>query len=40
MKGARGFNIAHWTLAGMTHWLISDLNPKELAQFAAELSRD
>lgn len=37
---ARGFNIAHWTRAGMTHWLISDLNATELAQLAADLGRD
>jgi len=35
---SRGFNIAHWTRAGMTHWLISDLNPNELARFAAQRS--
>jgi anti-sigma factor RsiW len=35
---SRGFNIAHWTHAGMTHWLISDLNAGELARFAAQRS--
>jgi anti-sigma factor RsiW len=40
MTSERGFNIAHWTRAGMTHWLISDLNASELSQMAAELSRD
>lgn len=25
----RGFQIAHWTRAGMTHWVISDLNHEE-----------
>ena len=38
MSAARGFNIAHWTRAGMTHWLISDLNPAELARLAGDLS--
>lgn len=23
---ARGFQTAHWSRAGMTHWVISDLN--------------
>lgn len=40
MTSRRGFNIAHWTRAGMTHWLISDLNPAELSQMAAELSQN
>lgn len=38
MSTSRGFNVAHWTRSGMTHWLISDLNPTELAQLARELS--
>lgn len=38
MSASRGFNVAHWTRSGMTHWLISDLNPTELAQLARELS--
>lgn len=40
MTSRRGFNIAHWTRAGMTHWLISDLNRAELSQMAAELAQD
>jgi anti-sigma factor RsiW len=40
MTSERGFNIAHWTRGGMTHWLISDLNPTELSKMAAELSHD
>jgi anti-sigma factor RsiW len=40
MATTRGFNVAHWTRAGMTHWLISDLNAAELAQLAADLGRD
>jgi len=40
MTSERGFNIAHWTRGGMTHWLVSDLNPAELSQMAAELARD
>jgi len=34
----RGFNIVHWTRGGMTHWLVSDLNPAELALLARELA--
>jgi anti-sigma factor RsiW len=37
-SASRGFNIAHWSRGGMTHWLISDLNATELAQLARELS--
>jgi anti-sigma factor RsiW len=25
----RGYQVAHWTRAGMTHWVISDLNREE-----------
>lgn len=27
----RGFQLAHWTQGGMTHWVISDLNREEFA---------
>lgn len=27
----RGFQTAHWSRGGMTHWVISDLNPQEFA---------
>jgi anti-sigma factor RsiW len=37
MTSDRGFNIAHWTRAGMTHWLVSDLNAAELRQLADSL---
>lgn len=30
-----GFNLRHWTHAGMTCWAVSDLNGAELAQFEA-----
>jgi anti-sigma factor RsiW len=39
MAAQRGFNIAHWTRSGMTHWLVSDLNAAELRELAARLSR-
>lgn len=29
-----GYNIIHWTKGGMNYWVISDLNPTELQQFA------
>jgi anti-sigma factor RsiW len=27
----RGFQLAHWTRAGMRHWVVSDLNAQEFA---------
>ena len=30
----RGYNLIHWTKAGMTYWAVSDLNSSELEQFA------
>ncbi len=30
-----GYNVVHWTHAGMTWWLVSDLNREELERFAA-----
>jgi anti-sigma factor RsiW len=30
----KGFNIIHWTKAGMTYWAVSDLNLSELRQFS------
>jgi anti-sigma factor RsiW len=29
-----GYNMLHWTDAGMTFWAISDVNPAELRSFA------
>jgi len=29
-----GYNVLHWTDAGMTFWAISDVNPAELRSFA------
>lgn len=37
VSSTRGFNMAHWSRSGMAHWLISDLNPDELAQLARQL---
>jgi len=33
----QGYNLVHWTQSGLQYWLISDLNAKELADFAALL---
>jgi anti-sigma factor RsiW len=30
----QGFNLVHWSARGMTFWAISDLNAKELLEFA------
>lgn len=29
----QGFNLFHWTKAGMTYWVVSDLNASELQEF-------
>jgi len=34
-----GFNLIHWDSSGMTYWVVSDLNPAELEEFAG-LIRD
>jgi anti-sigma factor RsiW len=33
----RGFHIHHWTRAGMSFWVVSDLNDGELSEFARAL---
>lgn len=30
----QGYNVVHWSDGGMAYWVVSDLNAKELAQFA------
>lgn len=35
----RGYNLIHWTQAGMNYWAISDLNARELADFARDEER-
>lgn len=35
---AHGYNLVHWSDAGMQFWAISDLNAEELATFAAAYS--
>lgn len=32
---ANGYNVIHWTESGMTYWAVSDLNSRELNEFAA-----
>ena len=29
----QGYNVIHWSNAGMTFWAVSDLNEKELMEF-------
>jgi anti-sigma factor RsiW len=33
----RGFQTAHWSSAGMTHWVISDVNPQEFQSVVGAL---
>ena len=33
----RGFELAHWTRDGMTHWVVSDLNRQEFAAVVRSL---
>jgi len=32
----QGYHLVHWSAAGMTFWAVSDLNEKELMQFAQD----
>ncbi len=36
-QSLRGYNLMHWTDAGMTFWAVSDLNAGELGEFARAL---
>jgi anti-sigma factor RsiW len=35
----QGFNLAHWTQAGMTYWVISDVNAEDLQKFVRMLQQ-
>jgi RNA polymerase sigma factor (sigma-70 family) len=35
----RGYNVLHWTKAGITYWAVSDLNAAELTDFARKQSQ-
>lgn len=37
LASRQGFNLAHWSQAGMTHWVVSDLNREELEALAQSL---
>jgi len=37
VPAVRGFNIKHWTHAGMSFWAVSDLNEAELGEFVKAL---
>ncbi len=37
MAVRQGYNLIHWTRAGMTYWAVSDLNISELQEFAQAL---
>jgi anti-sigma factor (TIGR02949 family) len=36
-RSIRGFHVRHWTQAGMSFWVVSDLNDAELDMFVKEL---
>jgi anti-sigma factor RsiW len=36
----QGFHLAHWTRGGMTFWAVSDLNEKELGEFARLVQKE
>jgi anti-sigma factor RsiW len=33
----RGYNLIRWSRAGLNYWVISDLNPTELSEFATKM---
>jgi anti-sigma factor RsiW len=35
----QGYNFVHWSDGGMAYWVVSDLNLKELNQFAEQFAR-
>jgi len=39
VRSIRGFQLRHWSRAGMSFWAVSDLNGAELAEFERALQR-
>jgi anti-sigma factor RsiW len=39
-KPGQGYNLIHWSKGGMAFWAVSDLNQKELMEFAQALATD
>jgi anti-sigma factor RsiW len=37
-KPRQGYNLIHWSQGGMSFWAVSDLNQKELSEFAEDFS--
>jgi anti-sigma factor RsiW len=37
MISRQGYNVFHWSKAGMTYWVISDLNRAELQEFTRQI---
>jgi anti-sigma factor RsiW len=37
MISRQGYNLFHWSKAGMTYWAVSDLNTAELQEFARQI---
>jgi anti-sigma factor RsiW len=40
LEKRQGYNLAHWTRAGMEYWAVSNLNGAELMKFAALVRND
>jgi anti-sigma factor RsiW len=38
VKPSQGYHLIHWSSAGMTLWAVSDLNEKELMEFAQDFA--
>jgi anti-sigma factor RsiW len=39
-KSIQGYHLIHWSAGGMTFWAVSDLNEKELTEFAQDFAAD
>jgi anti-sigma factor RsiW len=40
IKPSQGYNLIHWSKGGMAFWAVSDLNQKELMEFAQDFTTD